>query len=128
MSMPVFLVEDDPQLQLALYESINAVCDAKVVGIADTESHAVTWLNNHPRHWKLAVVDLFLKVGTGFGVLEKLIPPASRSHVIVLTNSATDENRNRCLSMGALAVYDKTNELHLFLDHCLRHQQQRQTH
>lgn len=124
MPLAVFPVEDDPRLQVAIGESINAVCDADVVGISDTESHAVTWLNSHPRDWKLAVVDLFLKDGTGFGVLERLVPPASRSHVIVLTNSATEENRQRCLSLGALAVYDKTSELHLFLDHCLRHHQQ----
>lgn len=126
MSMSVFLVEDDPQLQVALGESINAVCDATVVGVADTENEALHWLNGHSGAWRLAVVDLYLKAGTGFGVLEKLIPPASRSRVIVLTNSATNENRNRCLSLGALAVYDKTHELHLFLDHCLRHHQQEQ--
>lgn len=128
MPLSVFLVEDDPRLQESLGEAINAVCEAQVVGIADTESWAVTWLNEHPSEWKLAVLDLFLKAGTGFGVLEQLVPPASRSHVIVLTNSATEENRNRCLALGALAVYDKTSELHLFLDHCLRHHQQHETH
>ena len=128
MTLSVYLVEDDPRLQVALVDSINMVCEAEVVGIAETEGRAVTWLNSHPCEWKLAVLDLFLKDGTGFGVLERLLPPASRSQVIVLTNSATEENRNRCLALGALAVYDKTSELHLFLDHCLRHHQQQQTH
>lgn len=128
MVFSVYLVEDDPRLQTVIGESISAICNAKIVGMADTECHAVTWLNSHPQDWKLVVLDLFLKVGTGFGVLERLTPPASRSHVIVLTNSATEENRNRCLELGALAVYDKTSELHLFLDHCLRHHQQQQSH
>ena len=128
MPFSVFLVEDDPRLQIPLSESINAVCEAEVVGIADTENRAVIWLNSHPDGWELAVLDLFLKDGTGFGVLERLTPPASRSQVIVLTNSATEENRNRCLALGALAVYDKTTELHLFLEHCLRHHQQHPTH
>ena len=128
MRLSVFLVEDDPRLQASLGEAINEVCEAEVVGIADTESGAVTWLNSHPREWRLAVLDLFLRAGTGFGVLEQLVPPSSRAHVIVLTNSATEENRNRCLALGALAVYDKTSELHLFLEHCLQHHQQHQTH
>jgi DNA-binding NarL/FixJ family response regulator len=124
MTFPVYLVEDDPKLRDAIGQSINAICDAEVIGTAETEAHAVTWLNEHPKQWKLAVLDLFLKVGTGFGVLARLVPPASSGHVIVLTNSATKENRERCLALGALAVYDKTSELDKFLDHCLRHQQQ----
>jgi DNA-binding NarL/FixJ family response regulator len=124
MTFPVFLVEDDPKLRDAIGESINAICDAEVIGTAETEAHAVTWLNEHPNQWKLAVLDLFLKVGTGFGVLARLVPAASSGHVIVLTNSATNENRERCLALGALAVYDKTSELDKFLDHCLRHHQQ----
>jgi DNA-binding NarL/FixJ family response regulator len=123
MTFPIFLVEDDPQLRDAIGEAINAVCDAEIVATADTETQAVSWLNGHPRQWKLAVVDLFLKVGTGFGVLERLAPRAARAPVIVLTNSATPENRDRCLALGALAVYDKTEELDRFLDHCLRHRQ-----
>jgi DNA-binding NarL/FixJ family response regulator len=124
MVLPVFLVEDDPKLRDAIGESINAICDAEVIGTAETEAHAVTWLNEHPDQWKLAVLDLFLKVGTGFGVLAKLGPQTSRGQVIVLTNPANAENRQRCLALGALAVYDKTSELDQFLDHCLRHHKQ----
>jgi DNA-binding NarL/FixJ family response regulator len=124
MVLPVFLVEDDPKLRDAIGESINAICDAEVIGTAETEAHAVTRLNEHPDQWKLAVLDLFLKVGTGFGVLAKLGPQTSRGQVIVLTNPANAENRQRCLALGALAVYDKTSELDQFLDHCLRHHKQ----
>lgn len=119
--LPVFLVEDDPALQGAIEETINAVCDAQVVGTASTETQAVTWLNAHPGDWKLAVLDLFLQKGTGFGVLERLAPRSSCRQVIVLTNSASPENRRRCMSMGALAVYDKMDEFDAFLAHCLRH-------
>ena len=70
------------------------------------------------------MLDLFLKAGTGFGVLSQLDSRSAKEKVIVLTNSATRENRDRCLRMGALAVYDKTAELEQFLAHCLRHHQQ----
>lgn len=124
MSFPIFLVEDDSRLRDSIGEAINSICDAEVVGIAETEAQAVEWLNAHHGAWRLAVLDLFLKTGTGFGVLEQLAPQSAREQVIVLTNSATQENRNRCLELGALAVYDKTAEFEEFLDHCLRHHQQ----
>jgi len=120
MSLAVFLVEDDPRLQVALSEALTGTCDAEMVGVAETQSNALRWLSSHPKKWQLAVLDLFLRTGTGFGVLEGL-PAAMRRRVIVLTNSATPENRNRCLSLGALAVYDKTSELHQFLEHCQCH-------
>ena len=124
MSFPVFLVEDEPTLRAMIGEAISDVCDAEVVGTAETEVDAVNWLNSHHGHWRLAVLDLFLKAGTGFGVLSQLDSRSAKEKVIVLTNSATRENRDRCLRMGALAVYDKTAELEQFLAHCLRHHQQ----
>ncbi len=119
--MNVFLAEDDPALREQLTAVINEVCDAHVVASAETESEAVDWLRVHRSQWELAVLDLFLKKGTGFGILEKLPPASQRDAVIVLTNSATPENRARCLALGACAVYDKSRELDQFLDHCLRH-------
>lgn len=127
MSFPIFLVEDNSALRQAIGEAINSICDAEVVGTAETESQAVEWLNTHHGVWNLAVLDLFLKTGTGFGVLAKLEPHRAAERVIVLTNSATQENRNRCIALGALAVYDKTHQFDEFLDHCLRHHQQLQT-
>lgn len=124
MSFPVFLVEDEPQLRMMIETAINEVCDAKVIGTAATETAAVSWLNDHQGGWRLAVLDLQLESGTGFGVLDQLRPKSAASQVIVLTNSATEENRARCLALGALAVYDKTTEFDRFLDHCLRHHQQ----
>lgn len=106
--------------------AINEVCDAEVVGTAATEADAVRWLNTHHGGWRLAVLDLYLENGTGFGVLDRLHPSSAKEQVIVLTNSATKENRRRCLALGALAVYDKTDEFDRFLDHCLRHRQQGQ--
>lgn len=72
MALPIFLVEDDPMLRESIGEAINSICDAQVVGTAETEAQAVAWLNDHHGTWRLAVLDLFLKTGTGFGVLEQL--------------------------------------------------------
>ena len=127
MSFSIFLVEDNAALRQSIGDAINHICDAEVVGTAETEVQAVEWLNSHHGAWRLAVLDLFLKTGTGFGVLAQLQPQGAVAKVIVLTNSATQENRNRCIALGALAVYDKTHQFDEFLDHCLRHHQQVQT-
>ncbi|MDP9902370.1 response regulator [Variovorax ginsengisoli] len=127
MSFPIFLVEDNAALRKTIGDAIRDICDAEVVGTAETETQAVEWLNGHHGGWRLAVLDLFLKTGTGFGVLAKLEPQRAAEQVIVLTNSATQENRNRCIALGALAVYDKTQQFDEFLDHCLRHHQQFQS-
>ncbi len=119
--LPVYLVEDDPTLRASVSEAINTLCDAEIVGTAESETEAVLWLNENQRRWKLAILDLFLKEGTGFGILQRMVPVALRKHAIVLTNSATPENRSRCLALGALAVYDKTTQFEEFLAHCLRH-------
>lgn len=114
----VFLVEDDAGIRQQLTDVIQEVCAAHVVATAETEAAAVDWIRHHPDQWTLAVVDLFLKEGTGFGLLASL-PERERSHVVVLTNSATAHNRTRCLALGAHAVFDKTAELDKFLAHCI---------
>jgi len=117
MKLAVFLVEDDPVLRDQLTELIKHQCGARIVASADTEREAASWLATHPNEWQLVVLDLFLKDGTGFGVLATTHSMGKR-HVVVLTNSATAENRSRCLEMGASAVFDKTTEIPEFLDHC----------
>ncbi|MDM0111382.1 response regulator [Variovorax sp. J22R133] len=125
MTLPIFLAEDDATLRGQLIALIDETCDAHVVATADTEASATAWMHEHPKDWDLAVLDLFLRQGTGFGVLENMKDPAERDRVIVLTNSATKEHRARCLALGARAVYDKTLELDRFLEHCRRHNRQR---
>lgn len=120
MTLPIFLAEDDAVLRTELTALIDAVCDAQVVATAETQAAASAWLRDHPRDWQFGVLDLELKEGTGFGVLESLADPAMRARIIVLTNAATPENRTRCLQLGASAVYDKTAELEQFLSHCER--------
>ena len=124
MTLPIFLAEDNAALRQQLIDVIGHVCDGQVVATAETEDEATAWIREHPRDWDLAVLDLFLKQGTGFGILESMHDPADRDRVIVLTNAATDAHRARCLALGARAVYDKTAELDKFLDHCLRHHRQ----
>ena len=118
MALPIFLAEDDPALREQLIQAMDSICDAKVVATAETEAQATGWLSRHPHDWELGVLDLFLRQGTGIGVLRALNTPQERDRMVVLTNSASAENRATCLALGAHAVFDKTLELEDFLQHC----------
>ena len=71
-----------------------------------------TGSNLHPHDWQLLVVDLFLKEGSGLGVLRSCIePPSLRSASVVLSNYINADIRARCLALAADAVFDKSREL-----------------
>jgi CheY-like chemotaxis protein len=54
--------------------------------------------------------------GSGKGPKVRSWAPARRPDqlVIVLTNYATDDMRQRCLAAGADVIFDKSNELEAF--------------
>jgi two-component system OmpR family response regulator len=117
MNLPMFLVEDDPHIRDQLIALTQTSLGAEIVGLAETEHDALVWLHSHQGAWKVAVVDLFLKEGTGFGILSKLNGYRS-GKVVVLTNSATTENKAYSMCLGADAFFDKTSELEEFLEYC----------
>lgn len=118
MSLITFLVEDNPTIRDNLIPAMEDLVNASIVGFAETESEAARWLRTHADEWHLAVVDLFLKEGSGLGVLASCRDRDARQRVVVLTNYATADIRERCLKLGANAVFDKSNELDAFLDYC----------
>lgn len=120
MTLAVFLVEDEPSIQDSLKVVIEGFMRARVIGAAQSEAEAVSWLQANPDAWHLAVVDLFLKQGNGLGVLAALaqLNVAKRGRVVALTNAASPGNRAECLRLGADAVFDKTVEVNEFLAYC----------
>lgn len=118
MALLTFLVEDNPTIRDNLIPTLADLADAPVVGVAETESQATAWLRDHAEVWHLAVVDLFLREGSGLGVLTACTPRRAHQRVVVLTNYATPDIRARCLALGADAVFDKSNELDAFFDYC----------
>ena len=60
------------------------------------------------------VLDLQLKKGTGLGVLKSLAPGKRPAHtrIIVFTNYAFPQYRERSLVLGADYFFDKSREFH----------------
>lgn len=114
----IFLVEDIKVIRRNLAEGFEDF-NAHVVGFAVTENEATAWLTANSTAWDLVVVDLFLLKGNGFGVLRHCKERPARQRIVLLTNYATPEIRQRGVALGVNAVFDKSAELEAFLAYAL---------
>ncbi|MGJ7574748.1 response regulator [Variovorax sp. RB2P76] len=121
MPLITILVEDSKTIQENLIPALVDLVEAKVVAVAESPLEAEKALDDHRNDWELAVVDLFLKDGSGLSVLRHCQARNPRQHVLVLTNYPTAEIRARCLALGADGVYDKSTQLEEFFAECLRY-------
>jgi two-component system, OmpR family, response regulator len=118
MALITYIVEDSATIRENLISTLEEIAPVKVVGFAETEAEACKWLSANNGDWQLAIVDLFLKEGSGLGVLKGSQKRAPHQKVVVLTNYATADIRSRCLALGADAVFDKSNDLEALFDFC----------
>ena len=65
--LQIYLVEDSPVIRESLIATLEELAPVKIVGSAEDEEGALQWLAGH--HSDLVIVDLFLKGGSGLGVL-----------------------------------------------------------
>ncbi len=116
--LPAYIVEDSPIIRANLIATLEELCNIRVVATAESESEANAWLNQNGQEWRLAIVDLFLRSGSGLKVLAACKQRKPEQKIVVLSNYATADMRKSCLSLGANAVFDKSNELDALIDYC----------
>ena len=108
----VIIVEDSAIIRARLMESLAEIPNIEIVGEVETEASALAAMAD--RQWDAAVLDLQLKQGTGLGLLKALAqtgrPPNTK--VIVFTNYAFPQYRERSLALGADFFFDKAREYH----------------
>ncbi|MES2945124.1 MAG: response regulator [Pseudomonadota bacterium] len=121
MRLKTFIVEDNPTIRENLIATLEELARVDTIGTADTESDGKAWLLANPSKWNLAIVDLFLKQGSGLGVLAACRGRSPRQKVVVLSNYATADIRQRCAQLGVDAVFDKSNEIDALVDYCIQH-------
>jgi len=113
-----FLVEDNPVLRESLSGTLEELTPVRVVGSADDEQGAVAWLRDHRDGCDLVVIDIFLKRGSGLGVLLAAHEIDRSLKLVVLSNWATPDMRRRCLELGASQVFDKSGEIDELIGYC----------
>jgi DNA-binding NarL/FixJ family response regulator len=116
--LKTYLVEDSPVIRQSLITTLEELSAIKVVGTAEDEASAVAWLSDTGNLVDLVIIDIFLKGGSGLGVLRSIHTLALRCHVVVLTNYATQDMRQRCLALGASRVFDKSNDIDALITYC----------
>jgi DNA-binding NarL/FixJ family response regulator len=112
VKLRVVIVEDSAIIRARLSETLSEIPNVEIVGHASTESDALALLRGS--QWDAAVLDLQLKQGTGLGVLKTLGDGARPAHakVIVCTNYAFPQYRDRSMLLGADYFFDKAREFH----------------
>ena len=119
-SLKAFIVEDSPVIRENLIAALEELAPVQVVGTAEDEPSAVSWLvgSNHP--CDLVIIDIFLKRGSGLGVLRTVSELHRPMSLVVLSNYATPDMRRKCLELGASRVFDKSNEIDALILYCAR--------
>ncbi len=91
----VLLVEDSPRIAERMRELLQQE-GLRVLATVDDEPSAIRALRDMPVD--VLILDLQLRTGTGFGVLEALGP--QRPPTIVMTNYALPQYRERARKLG----------------------------
>ena len=119
MRLNTYVVEDNPTIRENLIATLEELAGVSTVGASDNENDGKSWLINNPQAWDLAIVDLFLKQGSGLGVLSACRNRRPTQKMVVLSNYATADIRQRCAQLGVDAVFDKSNEIDALVDYCI---------
>lgn len=119
MKLRTYFVEDNPTIRENLIATLAELADVESVGTAETEADATQWLTQNAHAWDLVVVDLFLRQGNGLGVVNALQQRPKSKKLLVLSNYATADVRERCHQLNANAIFDKSNEIDALIDFCI---------
>jgi DNA-binding NarL/FixJ family response regulator len=117
--LQIYLVEDSALIRDSLVATLQELLPVDVLGSAPDEAGAVAWLNQPGQRADLLIVDIFLRPGgSGLGVLQAARRLALPPGLVVLSNYASADMRQRCLALGADRVFDKSHEIDALLAYC----------
>jgi DNA-binding NarL/FixJ family response regulator len=118
MTFRVYIVDDSSTVRNNLGETLKELAGIEPVGATDGEHEARRWLAAN--EWDLAIVDLFLREGSGMNVLQALRKTRAGQRIVVLSNHSSADVRWRCRQLGADAVFDKSTEIEALVDYCVQ--------
>jgi DNA-binding NarL/FixJ family response regulator len=119
-ALKTYIVEDSPVIRENLVAALEEMTPVSVVGTAEDEATARDWLERGDADCDLVIIDIFLRKGSGLGVLQGLAQSQRECKRVVLSNFATPDMRRKCLDLGAHKVFDKSNEIDALIGYCLR--------
>ncbi len=106
--MKVFLVDDSNLIRDRLRRMLAAIDDVEIIGEArDAREASSAILEREP---DVVLLDIHLLGGSGIDVLDAVKRGPSNPVVIVLTNYAYPQYRQKCLAAGADYFFVKSSE------------------
>jgi two-component system, OmpR family, response regulator len=112
-----YLVEDNAIIRESMVALLSETTPLEVAGFAESETDAITLLAKNTC-WQLVILDIFLKKGNGLNVAFALRGREGHQKLIVLSNYATDEIKQRCAELGVDAVFDKSTDIDRLIEYC----------
>ena len=106
MTLRILLVEDSVVLAERLREALGSIENVEVVALVTDESAAVAAARS--TEIDVIILDLQLKEGTGFGVLQRL--GKNRPTIIVFTNYMLPEYQRLAEAMGVEYFLNKSSD------------------
>ena len=106
MALRVLLVEDSKVLTERVSETLAALAGVELVGTAADETSAVATARE--KEVDVIILDLQLRHGTGFGVLQQL--GGKRPVVIVFTNYMLPQYQRRAADLGVEHFLSKSRD------------------
>ena len=116
--LQTYIVEDSPVIRDNLIATLEELSPVRVVGVADDEVTALQWLQAPDHRAELVIVDIFLKAGSGLGLLRATRHLPRHGKYVVFSNYATADLRRKCLELGADRVFDKSGEIDDLIRYC----------
>lgn len=118
-ALDVYVVEDNVIVLESLVAALEELAPVHVVGTAADESVAVQWLRAGGERCDLVIIDIFLRTGSGLGVIAAARRRRPEAALVVLSNYATDEMHARCQASGADRVFDKSRDIDQLVAFCI---------
>jgi DNA-binding NarL/FixJ family response regulator len=111
--MNLFIVENSNYLRERLTRLVGQRSGIQVVGFAATEKNAVEGIRRVKPD--VVLLDIRLDQGTGLDVIKQIKTPGKPPVVVVITNYAYPQYRERFMQYGAEYFFDKSAELDVML-------------
>ncbi len=103
-ALRILLVEDSPRIAERMRDILQTEAGAEVVYVATDEEDAIRAATDVDAD--VMILDLQLRQGTGFGVLEAL--GTSRPTTIIMTNYTLPQYRAKAIHLGVEYFLDKS--------------------
>lgn len=121
MSIATIVVEDNKSISENLIIALKEMTNVQVIAVAETPVDALALVDKNSADWELMILDLFLREGTGLSVLQACRDRIAHQHILVFTSMAIPNIRQKCLELGANAIFDKSSEMQELFDYCNRY-------